>query len=206
MAMSLQAIMTAAPVMPVVTIDNVEHAVPLARALLAGGLPAVEVTLRTDAALAAISAIAREVPQAIVGAGTVRNADDLRRAADAGARFAVSPGLTPALAAADSPIPLLPGVATATEIMTALDAGYQHLKFFPASVAGGPAALKSFAGPFPAARFCPTGGIKAANASEYLSLFNVLCVGGTWVAPADRIAAGEWQKIENTASEAASLG
>ncbi len=206
-ALAIKDVMTAAPVMPVVTIEEAARAAPLARALLAGGLPAVEVTLRTVAALDAIAAIARDVPDAIVGAGTVRNADDLRRAADAGARFAVSPGLTPALAAAaaDSPIPLLPGAATATEMMIAADAGYRHLKFFPAVVAGGPGALKSFAGPFPDLRFCPTGGVKLANANEYLNIPNVLCVGGTWIAPAESIAAGNWRDIEQAARAAAAL-
>lgn len=205
-ALSMHAILNAAPVMPVVTIEDVAQAVPLARALVAGGLPAVEVTLRSDAALDAIAAIARDVPDAIVGAGTVRCADDLRRAAEAGARFAVSPGLTPALAAADSPIPLLPGAATASEIMTAADAGFKYLKYFPAAASGGPAALQAFAAPFPDLFFCPTGGVKADTAADYLRLSNVLCVGGTWIAPADSIAAGNWRTIEDTARAAAGIG
>jgi len=190
-----------APVVPVVTIRDAAHAVPLARALTAGGLLAIEVTLRTDCALAAIAAIAREAPQIAVGAGTVLNPEDLYAAAEAGAKFAISPGATAALlgAATKGPIPYLPAVATASEVMEGIAAGYDRFKLFPAVAAGGLALLKSLAGPFPQARFCPTGGISLETAPSYLALSNVICVGGSWMVSEDRIAAQDWAGIEAAA-------
>jgi 2-dehydro-3-deoxyphosphogluconate aldolase/(4S)-4-hydroxy-2-oxoglutarate aldolase len=187
-----------APVVPVVTIRNLADAVPLARALTAGGLLAIEVTLRTDCALDAIRAIATEAPDIIVGAGTVLTPKDLEAAADAGARFAISPGTTPALlsAGACGPIPYLPAVATASEVMDGLAAGYDRFKLFPAVAAGGMALLKSFAGPFPQAKFCPTGGISLESAPGFLALPNVICVGGSWMVPDDLVVAGDWPAIE----------
>lgn len=181
----IDTIMAAAPVIPVLVLDRVEDAVPVAEALVAGGLPVLEVTLRTPAALDIIRAM-REVPGAIVGAGTVLNPAALARAIDAGAAFAVSPGLTESLAeaAAGAPIPLLPGVATASEVMRALDHGFMRLKFFPAMAAGGLPALNGLAAVFGSARFCPTGGITAGNAADWLALPAVTCVGGTWLVPA----------------------
>jgi 2-dehydro-3-deoxyphosphogluconate aldolase/(4S)-4-hydroxy-2-oxoglutarate aldolase len=207
-AMHVSEIMTMAPVIPVLVVEDLADAAPLARALAAGGLRVLEVTLRTPAALDAISAMAEAAPDAIVGAGTVLNPDDLKRARDAGARFIVSPGLTPALAhaAEEARIPLLPGVATCGEIMGGLDLGLDHFKFFPAENVGGAAALKSIAGPFPQVRFCPTGGVTPASAPQYLALPNVLCVGGSWVAPKDAVAAADWTRIEALAREAAALG
>lgn len=204
MADPLDDIMTAAPVIPVLAIDSPERAVPLARALVAGGLPVLEVTLRTADALLCIAAIARDVPEAVVGAGTVLTAEDLMAVGEAGARFAVSPGLTDALAQAAraAPVPLLPGVATASEIMGARAAGFERLKFFPAEAAGGIAALKSFAGPFPSVRFCPTGGVGARNLRAYLALPNVLCAGGSWVAPNAAVQQGDWAGIERLAAAA----
>lgn len=181
----IDAIMAAAPVIPVLVIERVNDAVPITEALVAGGLPVVEVTLRTQAALDAIRAM-REVPGAIVGAGTVLDSEQLDQAVAAGATFAVSPGLTRRLgdAAADAPVPLLPGVATASDVMRARDLGFTRLKFFPAVAAGGLAALKGFASVFGEVRFCPTGGIAEANAPDWLALPAVACVGGTWLVPA----------------------
>ena len=195
-----------APVIPVLVIDDLAHAEPLAKALVAGGLPVLEVTLRTSCALDAIKAMSG-VPGARVGAGTVLSAFDAGRAKAAGASFAVSPGATPALVAACSQeqLPLLPGAATATEVMTLLEMGYRTMKFFPAGPAGGPAMLKALHGPLPQATFCPTGGVSASNATEYLSLPNVACVGGSWVAPAKLMAAGDWEGITALAREAAHL-
>lgn len=196
-----------APVIPVIVIDDAAHAEPLARALVAGGLPVLEVTLRTPAAFAAIEAMAR-VPGAIVGAGTVLSATDVRRAQDAGATFAVSPGLTDALAAAcgDAGMPLLPGAATASEAMRAAESGFDMLKFFPAGPAGGPDYLRALGGPLPGISFCPTGGVSAQNAADYLALPNVVCVGGSWVAPAAMMRAGDWTGIQALARAAAELG
>ena len=202
--MDLRKIMEWAPVIPVLVVHDVGHAQPLARALVAGGLPVLEVTLRTDAALEAVRAM-REVEGAIVGVGTVRTSSDMARAADAGAQFAVSPGLPPALRDARHPIPVLPGVATATEAMTAADAGHSLLKFFPAAAAGGMPLLKSLAGPLPELRFCPTGGVREDTLAGWLQLPNVLCVGGTWLAGPDRLAAGDWAGIEATAQRACVL-
>jgi 2-dehydro-3-deoxyphosphogluconate aldolase/(4S)-4-hydroxy-2-oxoglutarate aldolase len=202
--MTLEDILKSGPVMPVITLDDPAKAVPLARALVAGGIRAIEITLRTGAALEAVHAIAAEVPEAIPGVGTVLTTADYAAAAKAGARFAISPGATPALLAATrpGPIPFLPGVATASELMACLEAGVSICKFFPAAEAGGVAALRAFAGPFPTARFCPTGGIDAASAPDYLALANVLCVGGSWIAPRDAIAAGDFARIEALARAA----
>lgn len=203
----VEAVMRLAPVIPVVIIDDARLAVPMARALVAGGTPAIEVTLRTPAALDAIRAIAAEVEGAFVGVGTVLGAKDLHAAAQAGARFAVSPGVSPKLldAADDSALPLLPGTATASEAMTLLERGYRHLKFFPAVPAGGHKLLGAWASPLPQIRFCPTGGITLASAPEFLALPNVLCVGGSWLTPADKLKAGDWAGIERLAREAATL-
>ena len=203
----IEAAMRLAPVIPVVVIHELKAAVPMARALVAGGTPAIEVTLRTPVALEAIRAIAAEVEGATVGVGTALNARDLDAALKAGARFAVSPGISPRLldAADDSALPLLPGAATASEVMTLLERGYTHLKFFPAVPAGGHKLLAAWAGPLPQLRFCPTGGISLANAADFLALPNVLCVGGSWLTPADKLASGDWAGIERLAREAASL-
>lgn len=197
-------ILVQAPVVPVLAIERLEHAVPLARALVAGGLPVLEVTLRTEVGLDAIRAIGEEVSGAIVGAGTVRNAADFEAAVAAGSRFIVSPGLTSALldAAAGSAVPLIPGVATVSELMWARDAGLRCLKFFPAEASGGAAALKSFAGPFPDIRFCPTGGVKLSNLGAYLALPTVVTVGGTWLAPQALLDAGDWTAVEALAQAA----
>ncbi len=200
-------VMRDAPVIPVIVLDDVAQAVPLARALVAGGIRMLEVTLRTRAALACIQAIAREVPEAVVGAGTVRSAADADAAREAGARFAVSPGFTVAVGRAcrDLGLPLLPGVATGSEIMQAQEEGYTQLKFFPAMQAGGVAMLKAWSGPFGEVMFCPTGGVSAAHAGELLALSNVACVGGSWLTPAAAVAAGDWARITALAREAASL-
>jgi 2-dehydro-3-deoxyphosphogluconate aldolase/(4S)-4-hydroxy-2-oxoglutarate aldolase len=185
-------------------VQTLEHAVPLARALVAGGIHVLEITLRTAAAMDAIRAIARDVPGAVVGAGTVTRAAELDEVAAAGGVFAISPGLTPELldAANAGPIPLIPGIATISELMTGLERGYDHFKFFPAEAAGGVKMLQSFAGPFPQITFCPTGGITPANYREYLALKNVACVGGSWVAPQGAMDAGEWGRITALAREA----
>ena len=203
----LAAIMARQPVIPVLKITRIEDAAPLARALADGGLPAVEITLRTPIALDAIRAIATEVPQTIVGAGTVLNARQFGAAVDAGARFIVSPGFTNELAAAAaaSEIPLLPGAITPGEIMQAAEAGYSLLKFFPAGQAGGAGFLKALASPFAGIRFCPTGGVDAANATAYLALENVACVGGSWLAPEALVAAGKWDEITTLARQASLL-
>jgi 2-dehydro-3-deoxyphosphogluconate aldolase/(4S)-4-hydroxy-2-oxoglutarate aldolase len=205
--MTIDEILRAGPVMPVVVIDDAAHAAPLARALVAGGIRAIEITLRTGAALDAIQAIARDVPEAIPGVGTALTAADVLAALEAGAKFVVSPGATPALmeAALGSGLPFLPGVATASELMTGLAAGLSAFKFFPAAQAGGVEGLKALGGPFPAARFCPTGGVSAANAAAYLALPNVLCVGGSWLAPREVIAAGDFGRIETLARQASQL-
>jgi 2-dehydro-3-deoxyphosphogluconate aldolase/(4S)-4-hydroxy-2-oxoglutarate aldolase len=195
------------PVLPVVVAGTAAEGVAIARALAEGGLPAVELTLRTPAGLDAIRAIADEVPEVLVGAGTIVTPGQAKQAADAGARFLVSPGSTPDLRAAmlDTGLPFLPGVATVSEVMTALEAGCTELKFFPAEASGGAAFLRSVAGPLPGVRFCPTGGITAAGAPAYLALPNVGCVGGSWLTPADAVAAGDWERITALAAEAASL-
>ena len=200
-------VMQDAPVIPVIVLNDVAHAVPMARALGAGGIRMLEVTLRTPQALACMEAIAKEVPDAVVGAGTVRSAADAKAAANAGAKFAVSPGYTSAVGQAcrDQGLSLLPGVATGSEIMMAQEDGYTELKFFPAMQAGGPAMLKAWGGPFFDVRFCPTGGVTPQNASEFLSLSNVACVGGSWLVPADALAQGDWPRIEQLAREACQL-
>ncbi|MGW2561771.1 bifunctional 4-hydroxy-2-oxoglutarate aldolase/2-dehydro-3-deoxy-phosphogluconate aldolase [Streptomyces sp. NPDC001514] len=196
-----------APVVPVVVIDDAADAVPLARALVAGGLPGIEVTLRTPAALDAVRAIADEVPDAVVGAGTVISPRGVADAVAAGARFLVSPGWTDALldAMASSGVPFLPGVSTTSEVVALLERGVSEMKFFPAEAAGGTPYLKSLAGPLPQARFCPTGGISLATAPSYLALPNVGCVGGTWMLPPDALAARDWVRVESLAREAAAL-
>lgn len=201
------AVMRDAPVIPVIVLNDVAHAVPLARALVAGGIRMLEVTLRTPQALACIEAIAREVPEAVAGAGTLRSAADARAAVNAGARFGVSPGYTAALGQAcrDLALPLLPGVATGSEIMAAMEDGLTELKFFPAMQAGGPAMLKAWHGPLGDIRFCPTGGVSPSNAAEFLALPNVACVGGSWLTPADAVAQGDWARIEALAREASQL-
>lgn len=195
-----------APVIPVLVIDSVAMARPLAEALVAGGLPALEVTLRTAAALDAIRAMA-EVPGGVVGAGTLLTPADVKAAKAAGARFGVAPGATDRLIAAceDEELPLLPGAATATEIMALLEQGYTVQKFFPAEQAGGAAYLKSIGSPLPQVRFCPTGGISLAVAAEYLALPNILCVGGSWVAPKDAVARQDWAAVTRLAREASLL-
>lgn len=194
---AIDAILARAPVLPVLGIAHVRDAVPLARALVAAGLPVLEVTLRTRAARDAIRAIASEIPDAIVGAGTVLTPQDLDAVGEAGATFAIAPGCTQTLYAAadDARIPLLPGVATASELMRGLELGHGRFKFFPAQPAGGIAALRAFAGPFAQVKFCPTGGIDAATAGEYLRLPNVLTVGGSWMVPGDLLAARDWVAI-----------
>lgn len=197
----IESFMKRGPVLPVMVIPSIEMALPLADALMAGGIYVLEITLRTDCALEAIALIAKERPEAMVGAGTVITPKDAEKAAKAGAKFAVSPGLTKHLAQQDA-LPLLPGVATASEVMKAFEWGYSFLKFFPAVPAGGVGALKGIGGPLPKAKFCPTGGIDAANASQFLALDNVLCVGGSWVAPLKAMQEGAWSEITRLSSEA----
>ena len=194
-------VMQDAPVIPVIVLNDLAHAVPMARALLAGGVRMLEVTLRTPQALACIEAIAREVPEAVVGAGTVRSRADAQAAARAGAQFAVSPGYTPAVGQAcrDAGLALLPGVATGSEIMMAQEDGFTELKFFPAIQAGGPALLKAWSGPFFDVKFCPTGGVTLQNAPDLLALPNVVCVGGSWLVPTDAMAKGDWALITELA-------
>lgn len=202
--MKIQDILTRAPVIPVLVIDDVGHAVPLGRALVEGGLSVLEITMRTPVASECIARMAGEIEGAVVGAGTVLTPSMRQAAADVGAQFVVSPGLIEG-EEADGPVPLLPGIATATELMAGLAAGFECFKLFPANVVGGAGALKAYASPFPQARFCPTGGVSAANAPEYLALPNVLCVGGSWVAPTDAVRAGDWGRITALAREAAAL-
>ncbi len=199
---SVREICNMAPVIPVLVIEQLETARPLAQALIQGGLPVLEVTLRTPVALDAIKAMA-EVPGAIVGAGTVLTKQDLLACKQAGAVFAVAPGATDALlqAAEDEQFPLLPGAATASEVMRLMERGYDTLKFFPAEAAGGVRMLKSLAGPLPQVSFCPTGGVSPENVDEYLSLGNVLCVGGTWITPLDKINSGDWAGIQQLAQQ-----
>ncbi len=200
-------VMQDAPVIPVIVLNDIAHAVPMARALLAGGVRMLEVTLRTPQALACIEAIAREVPEAVVGAGTVRSRADAQAAARAGAQFAVSPGYTSAVGQAcrDAGLALLPGVATGSEIMMAQEDGFTELKFFPAMQAGGPALLKAWSGPFFDVKFCPTGGVTLQNAPDFLALSNVVCVGGSWLVPTDAMARGDWTLITELAAASRSL-
>lgn len=202
--MTLEKILGLAPVIPVLIIDDLSQAVPLGRALVAGGLPVLEVTLRTPVALQCIERMAGEIEGAVVGAGTVLTPALRVACADAGAQFCVSPGLIGG-ETDEGATPLLPGVATATELMAGLSAGFGFFKLFPANIAGGIEALKAFASPFPQARFCPTGGVSAGNASDYLALPNVVCVGGSWVAPADAVKASDWDRITALAREARAL-
>lgn len=204
---ALLAVLRRAPVVPVLIIDDIADAVPLGTALVKGGLPALEVTMRTPAALAAIRAMSA-IEGGVVGAGTVLDPAQAKAAVEAGAKFLVSPGATPELldAAIALNVPLLPGVATASEAMVARDKGYRVIKFFPAGPAGGPAYLKALASPLQEMVFCPTGGVSLQNAPDYLKLPNVVCVGGSWVAPGDAVKAKDWARIEKLASEAARLG
>lgn len=204
---AIDGILRQAPVLPVLSIENIDHAVPLARALVAGGLPVLEVTLRSAVALAAIARIRAEVPEAIVGAGTVLVANDLRAVIEAGALFAISPGASEALyeAARGAQIPFIPAIATASELMRGLERGHRRFKFFPAKAAGGIDALKAFAGPFAQVKFCPTGGIGADTAAGYLALGNVITVGGSWMVPGDALRAGDWERIAELARASARL-
>ncbi|QOV38703.1 bifunctional 4-hydroxy-2-oxoglutarate aldolase/2-dehydro-3-deoxy-phosphogluconate aldolase [Streptomyces ferrugineus] len=203
----MTSVLDLAPVVPVVVVDDPSDAVPLARALVSGGLPAIEVTLRTPAALEAIGAIATAVPDAVVGAGTVITPEQVTEAVAAGARFLVSPGWTDVLldAMRASGVPCLPGVSTTSEVVALLERGVREMKFFPAEAAGGTAYLRSLYGPLPQARFCPTGGIGPATAPDYLALPNVGCVGGSWMLPQDAITARDWARVETLAREAAGL-
>lgn len=204
---SSSSVLDLAPVVPVVVIEDAADAVPLARALVAGGLPAIEVTLRTPAALDAIRAIAGAVPEAVVGAGTVITPEQVGEAVAAGARFLVSPGWTDVLLEAmrASGVPYLPGVSTTSEVVALLERGVREMKFFPAQAAGGTAYLRSLAGPLPQARFCPTGGVGPDTAPDYLALPNVGCVGGSWMLPADAVATRDWARIEGLARQASEL-
>ena len=206
-AARVDSILGQAPVLPVLAIEHVDDAVPLARALVDAGLPVLEVTLRTGAALEAIARIALEVPEACVGAGTILRPLDMERVAAAGAAFAIAPGATDALyaAALTTAIPFLPAVATGSEVIRGLEHGHTRFKLFPAAAMGGPVALKAFAGPFPQVRFCPTGGIDADTAPAYLALPNVATVGGAWMVPADAVAARDWDRIAGLARQAAAL-
>lgn len=205
--MKIRSLLGLAPVIPVLTIEHVDEAVPLGRALCAGGLRVLEITLRTAACLPAIEALRQQVPEAIVGVGTLTRQRDFVAAQDAGAQFGVSPGLTAELASAAKNVsfPLLPGVMTPSELIAGLNWGFDTFKLFPAQQAGGVNMLKAFAGPFPDVIFCPTGGITRASAAEYLELKNVACVGGSWVAPAEHVRAGNWKAIEELARDAAGL-
>ncbi len=204
---SLLSILKLQPVVPVLIIEDARTAVPLARALVAGGLKAIEITMRTEAALEAVRLVAAEVEGAEVGAGTILNAAHFEAAVAAGSKFIVSPGTTQELldAARGSSVPLLPGAATASEVMALREEGYSVLKFFPAEQAGGAAYLKALSSPLAGIQFCPTGGISLKNAKDYLSLPNVICIGGSWVAPKELIAAGDWAGITKLASEAFAL-
>lgn len=205
--MSIRTLLALAPVIPVLTIEKIEHAVPLARALAAGGLRVLEVTLRTPAGLPAVEAMRKAVPEAVVGVGTLTRAADFAASANVGAQFGVSPGLSEGLAQAAKTVafPLLPGIMTPSELIAGLDWGFDTFKLFPAQQAGGLDLLKALAGPFPDVLFCPTGGVTRVTAPDFLSLPNVICVGGSWLAPADRVRAGDWQAIEDLARNAAAL-
>jgi 2-dehydro-3-deoxyphosphogluconate aldolase / (4S)-4-hydroxy-2-oxoglutarate aldolase len=202
--MTIDEILGMSPVIPVLVIDDLEQAVPLGRALVAGGLPVLEITLRTPVAFQCIERMVGEIEGAVIGAGTVLTPSMRQAVADVGSRFAVSPGLIEG-AGPEGPTPLLPGVATATELIAGLAAGFTAFKLFPANVVGGVEALKAFASPFAQARFCPTGGVNAANAGDYLALPNVVCVGGSWVAPPDAVRAGDWGWITELARTARAL-
>jgi len=197
-------IFAAGPVVPVLVINDVEKAVPLAKALMEGGIKVLEVTLRTPAAIDVIKRIADEVPDSLIGAGTVTNAQQLKAVVEAGAKFAISPGMTADLlkAGMDAEIPLIPGISSTSDLMKGKDAGYTHMKFFPAEASGGVKAIKSISGPFPDVTFCPTGGIGPNNYNDYLALNNVKCVGGSWLAPDDAIESGDWARITQLAKDA----
>ena len=201
---SPEEIFAAGPVVPVLVINDVEKAVPLAKALMEGGIKVLEVTLRTPAAIDVIKRIAEEVPDSLIGAGTVTNAQQLKAVIEAGAKFAISPGMTADLlkAGMDADIPLIPGISSTSDLMKGKDAGYTHMKFFPAEASGGVKAIKSISGPFPDVTFCPTGGIGPNNYNDYLALNNVKCVGGSWLAPDDAIETGDWARITQLAKEA----
>lgn len=207
MSLSIEDLPALGPVIPVIVLHRREHAVPMARALIDGGVRVLEVTLRTPAALDAIADIARDVPEALVGAGTLRTAADVARVRDAGARFAVSPGYSAALASVcrQHDLPLLPGVSTASEVMAAADAAFAFLKLFPAGAVGGVELLRALAGPFSDVGFCPTGGVSASNAPDYLKLPNVRCVGGSWLVPSDALERQDWPRIRALAAQAAQL-
>jgi 2-dehydro-3-deoxyphosphogluconate aldolase/(4S)-4-hydroxy-2-oxoglutarate aldolase len=207
MSVSIEEVMTTSPVMPVMVINQLDQAVPLAQALVEGGLKVLEITLRTPVALEAIRRIKAEVPGAIVGAGTIINLKTLEQALDAGAEFIVSPGITDSLltVALASGVPILPGVITPSEVMRLLDKGITAMKFFPAEAAGGIPMLKSLGGPLPQVTFCPTGGVNPKNAPDYLALSNVACVGGSWMAPAELVDRGDWAEITRRAAEATAL-
>ena len=205
--MPIRELLALAPVIPVITIEKLEHAVPLARALCAGGLRVLEVTLRTPAALAAIEAMRKAVPEAVVGVGTLARPEDFVRAASAGAQFGVSPGLTSELAAAaaSASFPLLPGIMTPSDLLAGLGWGFDTFKLFPAQQAGGIGMLKALGAPFPDVMFCPTGGVTRATAPDFLALKNVACVGGSWVTPTENVRNGDWAGIEALARDAAAL-
>ncbi|MCL1142517.1 bifunctional 4-hydroxy-2-oxoglutarate aldolase/2-dehydro-3-deoxy-phosphogluconate aldolase [Shewanella gaetbuli] len=192
------------PIVPVMVINKIEHAVPLAKALVAGGISVLEVTLRTPCALEAIAKIAKEVPEALVGAGTILNEQQLKQAVEAGSQFIITPGATVDLlkAAKAGNVPLIPGVASISEVMVGMELGYTHFKFFPAEASGGVNALKSFSGPLSGIRFCPTGGIGPKSYKEYLALGNVDCIGGSWIAPTDAVDAEDWQTITQLCKDA----
>jgi len=204
MKFSAKEILQTGPVVPVMVIKDTKHAVPLAKALVAGGVKVLEITLRSDAALESIKLISEQVPDAIVGAGTVTSEKDLDNITAAGAVFAISPGLTPKLLEASnrSSIPLIPGISSASELMYGMEAGLTEFKFFPAEAAGGLQMIKSLGGPFPHITFCPTGGISPANYKSYLALKNVACVGGSWLATKDAVLAGDWDRITNICKDA----
>lgn len=201
---SAEQVLATGPVVPVIVINKLEHAVPMAKALVAGGVRVLEVTLRTPVAMDALRAIIRDVPEAITGAGTVINAQQLQEVTDAGAQFVISPGLTDSLlkAAVEGPVPLIPGISTVSELMSGMEHGLREFKFFPAEANGGIKALSAIAGPFPQVRFCPTGGITPANYRDYLALKSVLCIGGSWLVPEDALHSGDWARITQLAREA----
>ncbi|AIX73451.1 MAG: bifunctional 4-hydroxy-2-oxoglutarate aldolase/2-dehydro-3-deoxy-phosphogluconate aldolase [Mixta calida] len=201
---SAEAILTTGPVVPVIVVNDLAHAVPMAKALVAGGVRVLEVTLRTPVAMDALKAIIQEVPDAIVGAGTVINTQQLAEVTAAGAQFVISPGITEPLlqAAVEGTVPLIPGISTVSELMTGMQYGLREFKFFPAEANGGVKALQAIAGPFPQVRFCPTGGISPKNYRDYLALKSVLCIGGSWLVPNDALASGDYQRITELAREA----
>ena len=201
---SAEKILTTGPVVPVIVVNKLEHAVPMAKALVAGGVRVLEVTLRTPVAMEALRLMIKEVPDAIVGAGTVINTQQLQEVTEAGAQFVISPGITEPLlkAAVEGPVPLIPGISTVSELMTGMDYGLRECKFFPAEANGGVKALQAIGGPFPQVRFCPTGGISPANYRDYLALKSVLCIGGSWLVPNDALESGDWDRITRLAREA----